>query len=52
LAYGLGLDLYGSQDTAIGISWTNYLHKSGYNADTIRLGFTHYFDFPSVTHRY
>lgn len=58
LAYGVGLDFYGSKNVALTLKYVNYLDTktiSGSNKvslDGTTLGFTYYFDTPRFNNRY
>lgn len=48
IAYGAGLELYGSPATAITLEWTRYLHKTDFTYDRFGLGFNTYFELPTI----
>ncbi|MDH5518335.1 MAG: porin family protein [Gammaproteobacteria bacterium] len=57
-AYGVGIELYGSKDTAISFSWLRRLASQEDPAipqaevDSVRVGIVHHFDFANTISRY
>lgn len=55
VSYGVGIELYGSKNTAISFTWTtSEFEKDGSVAelDTTRIGLIHHFDFAKTHQRY
>jgi len=55
LSYGVGIELYGSKNTAISFTWTTSEFETGSQVaelDTTRVGLIHHFDFSQKVSRY
>lgn len=52
VAYGAGVQAFGDEDLAINLGWVRYLHLSDATLDAFSIGFTYYFDWPSIRRRY
>ena len=58
LAYGMGVDFYGSKNTAVTLKYVRYLDadttvgSNNVKLDGATIGFTHYFDTPRFNDRY
>lgn len=55
LAYGIGIELYGSKNTAISFTWTSSEFDEADSVtkmDTTRIGLIHHFDFGKPSSRY
>ena len=53
--YGVGVELYGSRNTAFTLSWIRYMTDidgTGIDFTTTNIGFIHHFDWPSLGRRY
>lgn len=48
VAFGAGVELYGSESTAITFEWTRYLQKDNFTYDRIGIGFNTYFGLPEI----
>ncbi len=51
-AYGVGLDFYGSESTAITFSYIQYLDSTKVNLSAVQFGIKFYFDKPKIFNRY
>ena len=55
LSYGVGIELYGSKNTAISFTWSTTEFETGSQVeslDTTRIGLIHHFDFGQKVSRY
>ncbi|GMR19637.1 MAG: hypothetical protein BMS9Abin36_0232 [Gammaproteobacteria bacterium] len=52
LAYGAGMEVYGSPYTGFNISWIKYLDRDTFEQTAVGVGFFHHFDFPRIFRRF
>jgi outer membrane immunogenic protein len=48
IAYGVGLELYGTPNTAVNLEYIRYFEKEGFTLGGLSIGLTHHFSFPRV----
>lgn len=52
LAYGVGLDFYGSKTTSISVAYIQYVDSTEIDLSSLQLGVKFYFDKPRIKRRY